>query len=334
MLNDESVTELPHRGSRRTRSAAALSSLTLRQISAVLHPGHPWGLWTSRQIVARLMDTFGPSLAGTRVERVDVRTADGHRVVGEWVWGKRVPRDTTRAIYYVHGSGYVLCSTRTHRRLTSWLSRLTGVPVFSIDYRLAPRHRFPTAADDVRRGWDWLTGHLGPNGGITPDRIVLAGDSAGGHLGVDLLLQPDVRHPAGVVLMSPLVDLTFTLARSRERTRPDPTMRSHHAIRLVDLYCTGTESAHPRLTLDVAGGRPLPPTLIQAGDAEMLAADAIALAEDLRAAGGRAHLQLWPDQVHVFQALPRLIPEAVPAMRVVAEFVTDVLADNAVEQAG
>ncbi|KMO71500.1 alpha/beta hydrolase [Mycolicibacterium chlorophenolicum] len=330
MLNAETAAALPQRGSWRSRGAAALSGLTLRQLSLVIPPGRQWGLWTSRQIVARLMDTFGPSLAGTRVEPVDVRTPDGHRVKGEWVWGAGVPRDTSRAIYFVHGSGYVLCSTRTHRRLVSWLSRLTGVGVFSIDYRLAPRHRFPTAADDVRHGWDWLTGHCG----IAPDRIVLAGDSAGGHLGVDLLLQPDVRHPAGVVLMSPLVDLTFTLARSRERTRPDPTMRSHHAIRLVDLYCTGTESAHPRLTLDVAGGRPLPPTLIQAGEAEMLAADAIALAEDLRAAGGRAHLQLWPDQVHVFQALPRLIPEAVPAMRVVAAFVTDVLADNAVEQAG
>nr|WP_051053571.1 alpha/beta hydrolase [Mycolicibacterium chubuense] len=324
------MTELPQRGSRRARGAAALSSLTLRQISAVLHPGHPWGLWTSRQIVARLMDTFGPSLAGTRVERVDVRTADGHRVVGEWVWGTGVPRDTTRAIYYVHGSGYVLCSTRTHRRLTSWLSRLTGVPVFSIDYRLAPRHRFPTAADDVRRGWDWLTQTCQ----IAPEQIVLAGDSAGGHLGVDLLLQSDVRHPAGLVLMSPLVDLTFALARSRERARPDPTMRSQHAVRLVDLYCTGIEPDHPRLRLDVAGGRALPPTLIQAGGAEMLAADAIALAADLRLTGTPCRLQIWPDQVHVFQALPRLFPEAAPAMRTIAGFVDTALRTGTIDQAG
>lgn len=62
-------------------------------------------------------------------------------------------------------------------------------------------------------------------------------------------------------------------------------MRSHHAVRLVSLYCNGIETRHPRLALDVAGGRLLPPTLIQAGGAEMLAADAIALADDLRAAG-------------------------------------------------
>ena len=72
-------------------------------------------------------------------------------------------RRAESAIYFVHGSGYALCSPRTHRRLTAWLSRLTGLPVFTIDYRLAPRHRFPTAADDVRAGWDWLTGRCRRN---------------------------------------------------------------------------------------------------------------------------------------------------------------------------
>ncbi|MBX9922104.1 MAG: acetyl hydrolase, partial [Mycolicibacterium frederiksbergense] len=78
---------LPTRGSLRSRAAATVSTVTLRQISAVLPPEQGWGLWASRQIIARVMDTFGPSLAGTRVEQVDVRLADGRRVVGEWVRG-------------------------------------------------------------------------------------------------------------------------------------------------------------------------------------------------------------------------------------------------------
>ena len=108
---------------------------------------------------------------------------------------------------------------------------------------------------------------------------MLAGDSAGGHLAVDLLLQPDVAHPAAVVLMSPLVDLTFDLARNQERLRRDPAIRVQDAARLIELYCGGMDLAHPRLTLDVAGSRPLPPTLIHAGGAEFLAADAAALAD-------------------------------------------------------
>jgi acetyl esterase/lipase len=315
----------PGRGSIRSRGAASISSVTLRQISAVLPPERAWGLWASRQIVARVMDTFGPSLSGTRVEQVDVSLADGRRVVGEWVRGAGVGTSDA-AIYFVHGSGYALCSPRTHRRLVAWLSRLTGLPVFSIDYRLAPRHRFPAAADDVRAGWDWLCTEQK----FAPDRIFMAGDSAGGHLAVDLLLQPDVAHPAGVALFSPLVDLTFGLARAREQLRRDPAIRATDAAKLIGLYCAGTDVTHPRLTLDVTGGRRMPPMLVQAGGGEMLVADARRLAKDVTAAGGDCELQVWPDQVHVFQALPRLTPEAKPAMHRVAAFVAKSLRANAI----
>ena len=83
----------------------------------------------------------------------------------------------------------------------------------------------------------------------------------------------------------------------------------------IGLYCAGTDLHHHRLTLDVAGGRRMPPTLIQAGGAEMLRADARALDADIRTAGGTCELQVWPDQVHVFQALPTADTRGRPAMR-------------------
>ncbi len=299
----------------------------MRQVSAVLPPEQAWGLWASRRIIAGIMDAFGPSLAGTRIEHIDVHH-DGRRVAGEWVHAPGV--STSRGvIYFVHGSGFALCSPRTHRRLASWLSRLTGLPVFTVDYRLAPRHRFPTASDDVRAGWSWLTAQ------VPADRIVIAGDSAGGHLSVDLLLQPDVatRGPAALVLFSPLIDLTLELARAREVLRRDPAIRAADAARLVRLYSTGVDPTHQRLRLDVASGPSLPPTLIQAGGAEMLVADARHLAADIRTGGGRCTLQVWPDQVHVFQALPRLTPEAAKAMVQAAMFIDTALRDNNIENA-
>jgi acetyl esterase/lipase len=318
---------LPVRGSAKSRGAAAISTVTLRQLSAALPPERAWGLWASRRIISSVMDTFGPSLTGTQVEHVDVRMPGGGRLIGEWVLAADVRRGD-RAIYYVHGSGYALCSPRTHRRLTAWLSALTGLPVFVVDYRLAPRHRFPTAATDVRTGWDWLTDRHG----LAPQRLIIAGDSAGGHLAVDMLLQSDVAHPAAMVLMSPLIDLSFELSRTREALRRDPAIRVRDAKRLVGLYCAKTDLTHPRLTLDVAGGRPMPPTLVQAGGAEMLVADARRLAADIGAAGGDCELQVWPDQVHVFQALPRLTPEAAPAMQNIAQFIAESLGDYAVGQ--
>lgn len=308
------------RGSIRSRAAATMSYLTLRQLSSVLPPERAWALWVSRRIVAGVMDVLGPSLADVSVEQIDDTLPDGRRVAGEWVRA-RGTQPGSGAVYFLHGSGYAICSPRTHRRLTGWLSKLTGLPVFCVDYRLAPDHPFPTAADDVHAGWEWLR-----RTGLPQDRIVIAGDSAGGHLAVDLMLHgEDAPRPAAVVLFSPLVDLTFTLARQREQLRPDPAIRASDAARLVRLYCAGTDPAHPRLVHDLATTPALPPTLIQAGGAEMLAADAHHLDRAIRATGGDCELQVWPDQVHVFQALPRSSPEATQAMRYAARFIRDKL---------
>jgi acetyl esterase/lipase len=91
---------------------------------------------------------------------------------------------------------------------------VTGVPVFSVDYRLAPQHRFPTAADDVHAGWEWLLSSTG----LPAGRVVVAGDSAGGHLAVDLMLHGNTEavRSAALVMFSPVADLTLSLARARE----------------------------------------------------------------------------------------------------------------------
>ena len=192
--------------------------------------------------------------------------------------------------------------------------------------------RFPTAADDVQAGWDWLTKICG----VPANQIVVAGDSAGGHLIVDMLLQADVAAvpPAGAVLLSPLYDVTFGLSLERERISPDPAASAANAIRLVSLYHTGVDPAHPRLRLDVASGPPLPTTLIQAGGAEMLQEDARHLAADIAAGGGQCELQVWPHQMHVFQALPRMTPDSARAMAHVARFISAVLTRNVTAKAG
>jgi acetyl esterase/lipase len=202
---------------------------------------------------------------------------------------------------------------------------MTGLPVFACDYRLAPHHRFPAAGDDVVAAYDWLIGQ-----GWPPERIVVAGDSAGGHLAVDLVLElsrNDRPLPPAVVLFSPLFDVTFGLADQREQqVGRDPLVSAARARRLLSLYTDGADLTHPRLTFDFQHAGALPPILIQAGAREMLAADAEHLAEALRGAGGRCELQVWPDQMHVFQALPVLVPEAEIALGRAAAFLSAELA--------
>ncbi len=308
--------------SRRARVAARVTAVTLRPLTAVI-PLNRTGVVMSRAIVAASLAAFSPRLAGTGIELVDERNAEGQRVRGEWVRARRPARDDA-VILYLHGSGYVICSPRTHRGLTSRLSAYTGLAVFSCDYRLAPKHRFPSAADDVSAAFRWLLAQ-----GYAADKIIIAGDSAGGHLAVDLTLELGrAGHPApgALVMFSPLYDTTFALAGQQERLRRDPMISAKQARKLLDLYTNGADPVHQRLALATADAKDLPPMLIQAGGAEMLSADAKKLADDVIATGGRCELEVWPGQMHVFQALPLLIPESKRALRKASSFILRELA--------
>lgn len=293
-------------------------------------PGNALGIALSRQIVATSMTACGVNAPDTTVVPVDVRVPGGGRVRGEWVCAGRAAREDS-VLFYIHGSGYALCSTRTHRRLVSQLSAMTGLRVFSLDYRLAPRHRFPSAADDVERAFEWLTENVAP-----AERIVVAGDSAGGHLALDLSIarsRAGLPLPAAQLLLSPLADVTFELAELREQAFPDPMITAAAARRLLHHYIGDVDPLHGRLTHVLEPHEILPPTLIQAGGSEMLAADAHRLHDTISSTRTWCALEVWPGQMHVFQAMPRLIPEAVPALTRAARFLDDALAGAVVDSA-
>lgn len=307
-----STAAVPLTGSFQSRTAAMVTRASVRRLNNAL-PSNAAGVWFGRKMVATFMAALGPPLPGTTV--VPVRDAV---VRGEWVSAPGVTR-ADKAIYYIHGSGYVVCSARTHRGLASRLSKTTGVPVFLTDYRLAPEHCFPAAADDVEAGYRWLQER-----GFRPQDIVVAGDSAGGHLAMDLLIEnarQGQAQPAGAVMFSPLVDLTLNRARAQEAVRKDPMISAQAARRMVEMYSCNEPEDHPRLGLSLRTGVSLPPILVQAGGAEMLKADAEYLYAMVTAAGGRCELEVWPDQMHVFQALPLIIPEAAGALRRAAAFI-------------
>ncbi len=288
--------------------AAALTSAFVRPIANAI-PANRAGIRFSRAFIATSLWLASPPLKGSRVEP---------GVHGEWVRGPEVT-DADSVVLYLHGSGYALCSARTHRGLTTRVSAGTGLPVFACEYRLAPRHRFPGAADDVRAAYDRLVGQ-----GYR--RILVAGDSAGGHLAVDLaaqLIRENREPPAALALFSPLFDVTFSMAAERERMRRDPMISAAAAARLVGLYTVDADLASARLRFAFDDLNGFPPTIIQAGGLEMLAADAIELARALRRTGADCELDVVPGQMHVFQALTRFIPEAAPAMERACRFLTE-----------
>ena len=114
----------------------------------------------------------------------------------------------TGAIVYFHGGGWVIGSIDTHDPLCRELAVRSGLPVVSVEYRLAPEHPYPAAIDDARAVTGWISGHAGDLG-IDPTRLVVAGDSAGGQLAALVALGwPEARPPlAGQILIYPVTDL-------------------------------------------------------------------------------------------------------------------------------
>ena len=213
-------------------------------------------------------------------------------------------------VLYLHGGGYALGSVVTHQELMARLSGAAGLPVLGIDYRLAPEHPFPAAVEDAHAAVRWLYAQ-----GITPERLVLAGDSAGGGLALATAIR--LRNsgdplPAGLALLSPWTDLTASGASLTERGPLDP-MVSLEGLQTMAMAYAGGRRGEPLaspLFADLSG---LPAVYTQVGDSEVLLDDATRLHRHLESSGVPSRLEVWERMLHVFQAFPQL-PEAAQAV--------------------
>lgn len=211
----------PHPPSARARLAHWATNLTVRPLEHIVPEGE-LGVRVTRRVLAGLMAGAAVSATDVTMTAVDSTTQAFGRVQGEWL-KPTTPRPGA-VVFYIHGSGYNLCSTKTHRPLVSRLASQSRTTVFSVEYRLAPEHPFPAAPEDIENAYDWLLAQ-----GWTPDQVVVAGDSAGGHLALDLclrLVREGRQLPAGMVLLSPLADVTCDLMAEREKAIPDAMILS------------------------------------------------------------------------------------------------------------
>lgn len=203
---------------------------------------------------------------------------------GEWldpdaaVGSARVP-----TILYLHGGGYYFCSPRTHRAVSFGLATRTGARVFSLDYRLAPEHRFPAALDDAIAAYRRLIA-----AGALPQTVVMAGDSAGGGLALAALValrDAGDPLPAGALLFSPWTDLAATGASISANDGADPMFSGASIARAAKLYLGDTAATHPYASPLYADMQKLPPLFIQAGSTEVLLDDARRVAARATQAG-------------------------------------------------
>ena len=115
------------------------------------------------------------------------------------------------ALVYYHGGGWVLGSIDTHEAFTGFLAKELKAKIFSVEYRLAPEHKFPIPLEDCEAAFNWVKDNA-TDLGINPNRVSVGGDSAGGNLSAALCVkcqQNNLPMPKAQLLIYPVTDLTF-----------------------------------------------------------------------------------------------------------------------------
>lgn len=318
---------VPVQGTSRLHPGGSMQSIVVRGAARVI--AKPViGAWMARPDLAwplTLVDDAArllPKPSGAQYLDVDLG-----RCAAEWI--RAEGRSTERAVLYLHGGAFLLGGLNTHRSLGVTLSRYANGPVLNVDYRMLPNSPIAHAVEDAVRGYEWLCSK-----GYRGEDIVVAGDSAGGYLAFMTALalaDTDLPRPAGVVALSPLVDLD-TDRRSEPDSRAVCPMFPGAAVASLVRYI---DAAHQRLTVDGAAGPSvcpldndlsvLPPVMIHAGDDELLRSDAESMADAVRRAGGHCDLHLWKRQVHAFPIFAG-VPESRRALKEAGRFVRSVTA--------
>jgi len=224
--------------------------------------------------------------------------------------------DEGRVVLYLHGGAFVAESPVAHCSLLARLCRNARARGFYVAYRLAPEHPYPAAPDDCLDAYRYLLGQ-----GIPASRIVIAGDSAGGGLTVTTAMRIrdlGLPGPAGLVLISPLLDLTFSGKSVQRNDGLDPLFHAAVADALGPVYVPDGDLRHPYVSPLHGNVAALPPALVLVGSSEILLDDSVRFAA--RADG--AELQVWHDMPHIFPIVDRL-DEAAAAVAEMARFVVE-----------
>lgn len=216
-------------------------------------------------------------------------------------------------LLWLHGGGWTIGDLDTHDTLCRALALQAGCAVVSVDYRLAPEHRFPAAVDDAVAATRWLHAHAAALG-LDAGRLVAGGDSAGGNLAaVVALATRDEGGPplAGQLLVYPATDMHCVLDSHRRNGQgyllTADTMAwfiGHYLARPADADdWRASPLRHPAL----AG---LPPALVITAGFDPLRDEGLAYAQRLSDAGVRCSLVSFERQLHGFLLMGRVLDEA------------------------
>jgi acetyl esterase len=232
--------------------------------------------------------------------------------------------DPLPVVVYFHGGGWVIGDIATHDTTCQRLA--AGVPavVVSVDYRLAPEHRFPAAVDDCDAATAWVSAHAAELGGDAT-RLAVAGDSAGGNLAAVVALRARHAHGPAIafqLLVYPATDLTRSLPSHTENGE-GYLLDTDAMTWFINQYLVDADPRHPDASPlfvdDLAG---LPPALVVTAEFDPLRDEGEAYAQRLRDAGVDVTTSRYDGMIHgfygldsIFDASKRATAETIAALR-------------------
>jgi acetyl esterase len=307
----------------------ALDSATAQFLSELAESGapplHELSPEEARAGGPLLAQLFGPGPEMARVTDERVPTPDGAD------FGVRVlvPYGTARSvIIYYHGGGWVLGAISQFDTLGRLLAQQAGAVVVLVDYRLAPEHRYPTAAQDAWQALNWVDEHLERIAGARLPLIV-AGDSAGGNLSAVVAQRARAENGPAIalqVLVYPVTDADLDndsyrdagnqLLLSRESMvwfwdhyAPDPASRA-------------SPDASPLRAADLSG---LPPAIVLTAEHDVLRDEGEAYAAKLARAGVLVRQRRFDGQMHGFFTMVNVLPGSAAGLDYVVEQIGELL---------
>ena len=219
-----------------------------------------------------------------------------------------MPKNITGAIpgwVFAHGGGWMTCSVETHDFVPSYVAANAGIVCFSIEYRLAPEHKFPTGFEDCYAAIKHIAANA-ENYHVDTARISVGGDSSGGNYAAALALMARDRKEIRLdkqVLIYPATDLTGTVKKaSAEVYAPVGASDDAPAVSFSEIYCTEPKEAFsPYVSMLLADDlRGLPPALFIQAECDSLCDDGLMYAQRLHDAGVAVECEIYKGMPHAF----------------------------------
>jgi acetyl esterase len=262
------------------------------------------------EVGSSMLDIPGHKLA--RVQDLSIPARDGQALPARFY---APAQDHLPVLLYFHGGGFTIGSVATHDALCRHLSHLAHCAVVSVDYRLAPEHKFPTASNDAWDALQWLAAQAGSLG-LDGSRLAVGGDSAGGTLAIVSAIE---ARDAGLPLA---LQLLFYPGCAAHQDTPSHKTFAHgfvieepHITYFFNHYVNTPADRDdwrfaPLHAPDVDG---VAPAWIGLAECDPLVDEGVMYADKLRAAGVAVDLEIYRGVVHEFIKMGRAIPEALQA---------------------